>query len=1017
MTYQLRTGDRYRHRMWDGTATLATEERKVATIIFADLVGSTELSTRMDPEALRGVVMRYFDLLAAQIEQHGGTVEKFIGDAVMAVFGVPATHEDDVRRALTAALQILGALDHFNLELEATYGVRLQVRIGVNTGEVIATRDASTRQGLVAGEIVNLAARLEQHAGPGEILIGAQTFAIAGPAAVTGPVRPLLVKGKNEPIDAYPLLDLRPDDPATTRRFDLPFVGRNRELAALDMAADRVETTGSSSLVMLYGDPGIGKTRLLTEWLGRERTGMVYATARCRADGDDGSLRPLYDLIGQLSAETGSDDASTGRDDLADPRARLIAAVDARLPHTDLYGPLVDFIDAYAGQATVCLVIDDAQWASGLLLEVLDRLCEDLSHQPLLCVCAARPDVSEARPRLGGGMLNFSSVELTAMSDIEVETLATALSDVLAHDAGTVHQLVVRAEGNPLHLEQLAAASQDGHHLGQIPPTIRALIAARLDVLAPSERNVLDIAAIIGREFAATDLSPMLDEAAGAADEVAPVLRAMTRRRLLESTRRAAGQQATHRFASSLIHDVVYESMTKTRRAALHEQAAATDKGGHQARVGGHLAQAYRCRTELGQAGPSVVDLRRRAIGELIAAGTAALHRVDLPWAFDLVRQAVELANPADGEHPAAHELYGEILLATGSRDRAYEALSAACESANKHGDLRVAAHARLLLAQLDPSGGSVEDIARELAETFHAAGDDLGLARTGIRIGAGLQRRGRHHEAVRELRTALDHAVRAGSDIERANTLGALGQSLWLGPTPVPEAIAVCRDLLASHGQQRRAVRATLGFPLTVLLAAGGDFSAAEAELAETRRAMSELGYAEAAVFRPLLGGVVATLAGNAEVASAQLSLALDEASRLGAGSLARYAARELARVKLAAGRPDEAGPLIATVTDPSLTDPVELADVAGLQAWYGCGSGLAREHAERAVAVAATTDSLVALATAHLDRARTLQTSGATAEARAAASLARAAYDRKGHTIGSGAASALIQMMHPRD
>ncbi|PWS53138.1 adenylate/guanylate cyclase domain-containing protein, partial [Streptomyces sp. FT05W] len=270
------------------------DERKPVTVLFCDLVGSTALSGVLDPETLRTVTLRYFEAMSAEIVARGGTPEKFIGDAVMAVFGVPVVREDDARRALAAALGMRDALAALNEELHATLGITLATRIGVNTGQVVAGGDASARQALVSGETVNIAARLEQHAGAGEILLGPDTLLAAGPTVSAEPTGPLRLKGKQDSVEAYRLLALGADDPELLRRFDVPFVGRRAERDALDAALSDTVRGGRTGLLRVVGEPGIGKTRLVREWLaGRSASGALsYGAGRCRGHGDQGTLTP-----------------------------------------------------------------------------------------------------------------------------------------------------------------------------------------------------------------------------------------------------------------------------------------------------------------------------------------------------------------------------------------------------------------------------------------------------------------------------------------------------------------------------------------------------------------------------------------------------------------------------------------------------------------------------------------------------------------------------------------------------
>ncbi|MFG1901164.1 adenylate/guanylate cyclase domain-containing protein [Micromonospora carbonacea] len=972
------------------------DDRKLATILFADLVGSTALAGRLDPETLRTIMMDYFDLMAVTIESSGGTVEKFIGDAVMAVFGVPTTHEDDARRALIAARDILARLAAFNDRLAQDFDVRLQVRIGVNTGEVIASRDASRREALVAGEVVNLAARLEQHAGPGEILVAADTAAAVGPLAVLGPRRDLAVKGKAGTIPAYPLLDVLPDEPEATRRFDLPFVGRARELATLDLALDRVVTDGTAGTVLMQGDPGIGKTRVLSEWLGRAGNAAGpprAAVVRCRNYAEDGSLRPLQDLLAQLAGPDGAVNA---------------LAVSAS-PYAEAYAYVVERLEAAASSRPLVVVIDDCHWASTMLIEVLDRLAEDLADVPLMIVCAARREIAELFPSFGRGAVNFTSLELIGLGADDMMRLAAAFDDITAHDATALAMHVDRAEGNPLHLEQLLSAARDGSSPAELPPSVRALISARIDVLGETARLVLDGAAIIGREFSTADVTRLI-EMPGGEPVVAAELRTLARRHLLETVRRAAG--TAHRFASGLIHDAVYQAMTKGRRADLHllyvEQLS--ERGATDAEIGGQLEQAYRCRAELGSSSAGLAAVRTSAAERLVAAGVTALRRVDIPWALNLFGRAVAVASPDDPQWPRATLQHGQALLAAGRRADALAAWREARESALRHGHAALAAHADLLAAPIDPDAPCPADVARRHLTRFENERDDLGIARARLAIAEESNGAGQHRAAVAELRAALPSAVRAGSDIERANALGALGFALWWGPQPADDAIAECVALLRDHAAGHTAVRATLGYPLAVLYAMAGDQARADAMVGAVRESSEALGHPEGTVFVPLLTAAVATLGDQGDAADAALVDADRAARRLASPYLRRTVDRALVRRHLDVGRADLA---VAVLTNHTAAgSPSDRADLDGLAARVAAASddaARAARHADAAVAVAAATDSLVALATAHLDVAHVHRLLGDPVRARVAADAAFAAYMQKGHLVGAGWAAAL--------
>ncbi|MGW4892557.1 adenylate/guanylate cyclase domain-containing protein [Kitasatospora sp. NPDC004240] len=616
----------------------AGEERKLVTVIFCDLVGSTALSGALDPETLRGVTLRYFELMHRQIESHGGTLEKFIGDAVMAVFGVPVVREDDARRALAAALAMLESLEDLNTELDAALGVRLAVRIGVNTGRVVAGSDASTRQALISGETVNVAARLEQHAGAGQILIGPQTLRAAGAAAVVEEVGPLRLKGKAEPVTAYRLLGLGADDPELLRRFDLPFVGRGRELAALDAVLARAVGEQGAQLLTVGGEAGIGKTRLVRQWLehGGGRS-TRHGAGRCRAYGDHATLAPLADAVRALLPTPPTATAPETAEALAlltTETAEALALLTTGLLHDGAPNPSLDdtcvaLLTVLRQLATterpVVLVVDDCQWAGALLLDVLDRLVGSLGQAPVLVLCLTRPDRPAVRP-------GRRTLPLLGLSPDESLMLAAQLTELSAHGADPCHgavpaRLLDRAGGNPLHLEQLLAtlaeaaeaaeAGSPGPAAEELPTTVQALLGARIDALGRAERTTLDLAAVVGREFTAGELAELARTGpeggpggalAGQRDRVPTALAALNRRRLIEPGRliepdrpaehshptgaghpatghpvgpgrptehsRSGRARAPFRFSSGLVQEVAYEGMSKRARSERHERAA-----------------------------------------------------------------------------------------------------------------------------------------------------------------------------------------------------------------------------------------------------------------------------------------------------------------------------------------------------------------------------------------------------------------------------------------------------------
>lgn len=975
-----------------------TESRKVVTVLFCDLVGSTALSGGLDPETLRSVTLRYFDLMRRQIEFHGGTVEKFIGDAVMAVFGVPVVHEDDARRALAAALGMLAALDGLNTELHAALGVRLQVRIGVNTGQVVSSSDASARQALVSGETVNVAARLEQNAGPGEILIGPQTLRSAGAAVRAEPVGPLALKGKTERVPAYRLLGLGEDEPELLRRFDVPFVGRLPELAALDAALAHAAGGRAARRVLVTGEAGQGKTRLLREWV--HSRGLRYGVGRCRQYGDQGSLSPLADAV---AAVLSASRTTQGITEALRVLARGLLLDGTPSPSVDdTCAALVRVLTAVSAQRPVVLVIDDCHWAGPLLLDVLDRLVGEVGEAAVLLVCVARPELLDARPELGAAPVR--PLPLRGLSHEESAVLAAELTDVSAHWDTAPLRLLERADGNPLHLEQLLAAAAETGSQDELPPTVQAVLGARIDALDPPARAVLDQASVIGREFTVTELTGPR----GTREEVRAALLRLSGRRLVEP-----GPEATFRFSSGLVQEVTYQCMSKRARAEGHENAAGLPSvrdAGHAA-VGGHLERAYGYRSELGRLDDATEALRDRAAEALSRAGAQALARADLPWANDLLTRSVNLRPSGRPGGAAATRRLGEARSALGRTEEGRALLQAVLATP---GDPVEAAHARLALAAIDPEGEPPDEAAAAVLPVFETVRDDLGQARACLRLAQRSQARGRHGDADRLLTRALAHAVRADGEPERAAALGAAGISLWRGPLPARDAVAHCQALLAEHGGERRTVRLTLNCPMAVLLALQEDWTAAQDCLAEAGRLARELGYAEIDVVLPLFTAMVEALAGQRDQALALLDTAAEAARRTGAAALLDSAALESARLRLDGGDVSAAVDVLARTGRGDGERPyAEAIEFDGLLGRIAAAQGHPDEAlrlAARAVSAAEATDSPVVRGLARLDQAHTFRLLGLDERAARAATTAEVVFAAKGHLPGVRWATAIL-------
>ncbi len=448
----------------------AREQRKVVTVLFCDVTGSTALGESLDPEALRSTMARYFDVARVAIERHGGTIEKFIGDAVMAVFGVPTVREDDALRAVRAAQELRD-------------GVELDVRIGVNTGEVV-TGGGDT---LVTGDAVNVAARLEQAASPGEVLLGEETYALVRGAVDVELLPPLEAKGKSAPLTVYRLLAVT-GGAAITRRLDAPLVGRDRERRLLADAWDRTCSERRCSLFTILGAAGVGKSRLASEFLDGVDATVLHG--RCLSYGDGITYWPVIEVVKQL----------LGRSDPPN------AALSALLGHGQASADEIAFavrklFESAAAERPLVVFFDDLQWGEPTFLELVEHVADWSRDAPILLLCLARPDLLELRGDWGGGKLNATAVLLEPLTSDETDELIDRLLGESRLDPSLRARIRSAADGNPLFVEQMLAMVESSPDDVTVPATIQALLSARLDQLPTAERGVLERGAVEGQVF------------------------------------------------------------------------------------------------------------------------------------------------------------------------------------------------------------------------------------------------------------------------------------------------------------------------------------------------------------------------------------------------------------------------------------------------------------------------------------------------------------------------------------
>jgi class 3 adenylate cyclase/tetratricopeptide (TPR) repeat protein len=999
------------------------EIRKTVTILFADVAESTALGEQLDPELLRRVMARYFDEMRKVITEYGGTVEKFIGDAVMAVFGVPVVHEDDALRAVRAADQMLKRLDELNGQLELEFGIRLEMRIGINMGEVVAGRGAAG-QTLVTGDAVNLAKRLEQAAPSGAILIGKSMYPLVKDAVKVGPLQSFKVKGKVEPVSPLRLHAVDRLAAGITRDFDRPLIDRSDELAALHIAFRRAEGERSCRLFTLLGVAGIGKSRLIAEFAAALNGRATILTGRCLPYGEGITFWPLRDILRALGGAAGVRSTLAGTADADLVAERVLAAVGASPDSAhgeETAWAFRRLLEVLADERPVVVVLEDIHWAFATLLDLVEYLL-GWTQAPVLLVCLARPELIERRPSWLSLRPNVDALTVDRLSEADAETLLgqTLHAPLRRGETGEDEARQIRdaAEGNPLFLEQMAAMlaeSEGGDAAVAVPPSIQALLAERLDQLNDDERAVIERAAVIGREFwfsAVVDLcSPAIRAAVGS------LLMALVRKELIRPDVSQLVGEDGFRFRHILIRDAAYEALPMSVRAELHErfahwleQRASSPALEIEEITGYHLEQAFRYRQAVGPQDDRLVALGARAAHHLGRAGERALAGGDVAAATNLLERATAALGETDPRRLDLLASLGMARMGTGELDVALEVLHAAREQADARGDRRARCRAAVECARIAFLTGRIgPDQARTEAEAAMSEladlEDDLGLARAWLLLVLVHNWHLEYSALDRAADRARLHAQRAGAVREVADALGWIAPATVLGPRPVANGVEYMEGIRSQADGPLAEAAALLSLGCLHLMA--GQTRLGREFYRRAEAINRDLGIRLLAAAQATLTGWSELVAGDLTTAETLLRTGYAELEEMGERGVLSSAAAELGRVLCEQGSYDEADRYARASEE--LSGPGDAANsclIAGIRARVLVSKGdleAAAVSAHEAVARAAGGDCLELKADGYRTLGEVLRASGRVEEAEAALMDALGLYEDKGNRVAA--------------
>jgi class 3 adenylate cyclase/tetratricopeptide (TPR) repeat protein len=1033
--------DQARFCMWCAAVLPVTaaegQVRKVVTVVFCDVVGSTQLIDQLDAETAHDVMTRFFERTRTVLERHGGTVEKYIGDAVMAVFGIPTLHEDDALRAVRAAVDMRDALAEVNDDLERI-GLSFSTRTGIDTGEVIV--DDSGPGPRFVGEGVHVAARLQQAASPGEILVGRATYALVRGSVAVGDASSLTLKGFGEPVVAYRLIGLTPDMTGLRLRIEARLIGRVQEMRALRLAFDRCTEHRSCELIVIVGAAGVGKSRLAREFIDRLDAPHLAAIGRCLPYGEGITFWPVNEIVSELTGIEGDDTRETARaklrsaldgaedaDLLFERVAATIGLRDATAEMQETFWAIRRSLEWAASDRPLVAVLDDLQWAEPALLDLVAYLVNSSRDVPILIVCTARTDLLEEHPDRLRQLPVSATVHLGSLPERETEELIDELLRGDRLDRRIAANIFEAAGGNPLFVEEILQMLREEGILDDasssrvmVPPTIGALVGARLDRLSAHERAVIRAAAVIGKVFWWGAVFALVDE--DVHPHVGSALQGLVRRELITTERSGFVGEDAFRFFHLVIQEVAYRGTPKELRADLHarfadwlERTAGDRIGEFEEILAYHRERAARYLAELARPAAEAAGPIEIAHVTLAGVGRKAFARGDMSAAASFLGRAHDILPDGDPRRARIAPELAEAAIEVGELARAAGLLG----EAKGTGDAGLEAHARVvdlvLKESTDPAHWSAEalELPGTVIPVFEEHGDDMGLARAWRLVADAHWERGRYSDVERAIERAMHHARKADADRELAESLRMYAGTALYGPTPVAEMIPRCEWIIGeAHGS--RAAEAGALRCLGAAYAMEGRIDEGRASVARASEILEDLGMRLRAAFGSETAAFVERLAGDEAAAEAKLRIGIETVRPLGERGFLSTATALLANILCAQDRIDEAD------EQATLAEQLGAADDIETQILWRCARAkvlAARGATDEAVAVAdeaavraALTDDVNSRAEVSVDLAEVLGAAGREAEREEQLRRARELFVAKGNVVSAGRADRLL-------